>query len=269
MWEQESYQLSANAAGSLGFPLWSASTDDRVSIILFGVSRYADVNTSDHTYRYGVAVRVLIEILDVNGTAKMSLSSDSSPGRTQRLASQFAPDGVGLRRQHKRRLAGLAGLRRQSYSEYFAAITGLQKTIFDDAANMRPHAVGSTLAGTIVNATTDIADIEPEGSLKTRRTFHYFRPFGRRAAQGDETQSGDSTSATCPAHGLSKIAFGVQVRFPCSVWWSGVRHLNDLQVHRRPPPRQRLGVSRKAMTSRTVRATRRTSRMGGDCSPPA
>ena len=193
MWEQESYQLSARAAGSLGFPLWSASTDDRVSIILFGVSRYADVNTSDHTYRYGVAVRVLIEILDVNGTAKMSLPAIAAQVELNDLQASSLLMVSGYIGNISAALPAWQDFDVKSYSEYFAAITGLQKTIFDDAANMRPVLLGSTLAGTIVNATTDIAGIEPEGSPKTPRTFHYFRPFGRRAAQGDDTKSGDST----------------------------------------------------------------------------
>src|SRR5664279_2708957 len=73
MWEQENYQLTASAAGSLGFPLWSASTDDHVKIILFGISRYCDLSSGEHTFRYGVAIRVLLEILDVKGDAKLGL----------------------------------------------------------------------------------------------------------------------------------------------------------------------------------------------------
>jgi hypothetical protein len=61
--QQESYQLEAGFAAKLGFPVATMSTDDKLKVMLYGFTRYRDVVHKRHTYRYGVAIRVLLEIL--------------------------------------------------------------------------------------------------------------------------------------------------------------------------------------------------------------
>jgi hypothetical protein len=62
-WSQENYQLEADAAATLGFPVVHLAGQSRHRLCIFGASRWCDVNSGDgHVYRFGVSLRVLIEI---------------------------------------------------------------------------------------------------------------------------------------------------------------------------------------------------------------
>jgi hypothetical protein len=54
--------MQASLAVKLGFPLSTVSSDDKLTVLLHGITRYADVVDDGHTYRFGVAVRVLLEL---------------------------------------------------------------------------------------------------------------------------------------------------------------------------------------------------------------
>ena len=45
--QQESYQLEAGFAAKLGFPVATMSTDDRLKVMLYGLTRYRDVVHKD------------------------------------------------------------------------------------------------------------------------------------------------------------------------------------------------------------------------------
>lgn len=175
MWEQENYQFSASAAGSLGFPLWSSSTDDRARIILFGVSRYSDVDSGRHTYRYGVAIRVLIEILDFKVAAKASLPAIAAQVQLGDLQASSLLMVSGYAGNISATLPAWQDFDVKSYSDYFAAITNLQKIIFDDTANIRPVLLGSTLAAGLVENGLDRPG--SDRTQKGQRHFGIFHPF--------------------------------------------------------------------------------------------
>ena len=181
MWDQESYQLGANAAGSLGFPMWSVDTDAHAKLILFGVSRYSDVETRTHIYRYGVAIRVLVEILDFEAKAKLDLPTIAAQVQLKDLEASCLLLVSGYVGNISATLPAWQNFDVKSYSEYFAAVTSLQKTIFDDPANMRPVLLGSTLAEKLVSGELSAANKGADNLTAVGR--HIFHPLSCRAHQ--------------------------------------------------------------------------------------
>jgi hypothetical protein len=57
---QESYQMQVSFAAKPGFPVAPISTDDKLIVMLHGVTRHADIVDHGHTYRYGVAAQLLV-----------------------------------------------------------------------------------------------------------------------------------------------------------------------------------------------------------------
>src|SRR5271166_5329384 len=114
-WAQEAYSLSVNAAADLGFPVGNISATFQRDALMFGSSRWKDVVSGDHTYRFGVALRAIVVVSDNKG---------STLGGLLPAWQSFGVD---------------------SYGQYMTAITGLQKAIMEDAGNIQPELLATTV----------------------------------------------------------------------------------------------------------------------------
>jgi hypothetical protein len=158
-WEQESYQLSATLASKVGFPIWSASTNDTVKVMLFGTSRYLDVVDNDHTYRYGVSIRVLLEIVDSKNDAKMSLPAIAAQVELGVVQANSQLIVTGYTGEIGNLLPKWQAFDVDAYSDYMNAVSALQTKIFSDPANAKPVLLSASLASKLTAASGGVSRV--------------------------------------------------------------------------------------------------------------
>jgi hypothetical protein len=155
-WQQESYQLDAKFAASVGFPLWGAETTDHLKVMLFGISRYEDVRSGVHVYRYGVAIRVLLEIFDSENQAKVSLPAIAAQVELDILQANSQLIVLGYVGNIGPQLPDWQAFDVNNYANYMAAVSKLQAQVFGDVANTKPVLLSSTLASELKDHDTDV-----------------------------------------------------------------------------------------------------------------
>lgn len=166
LWEQESYELTAEVAVTLGFPVWGIDSKTDARVMIFGVSRYADVESGGHTFRYGTAIRVLLEIIDTENKAQLTLPAIAAQVQLNALQANSQLLISGYVGNISADLPAWQSFDVQTYSDYMASINKLQAQIFGDTANMRSVLLSSTAASAVV---------PPEAKDKNKRHgFHWW-----------------------------------------------------------------------------------------------
>ena len=146
-WAQENYSLSASAAASLGFPVGSVTASVQRTALMFGSSRWKDVVAGEDTYRFGVALHALVVVSDIKGTGTLPIVAakvelEGARASAQLLVRGYKGDDVGGL------LPTWQSFGVDSYAQYVAAVSDLQKAIMGDAGNIQPE----LLATTVVNS---------------------------------------------------------------------------------------------------------------------
>src|SRR5215469_14139158 len=145
-WAQEAYSLSVSAAANLGFPLGSITAGGQRDVLMFGTSRWIDVASGEHTYRFGVALRAIVVVSDVKGSGALTLPVVAAKVELEgaRASAQL------LVRGYKGNVMGgmlpawqTFGV--DSYSQYMTAISALQKQIMEDAGNIQPELLATSV----------------------------------------------------------------------------------------------------------------------------
>jgi hypothetical protein len=145
--QQESYQMQASLAAKLGFPIASVSTDNKIVVMLYGVTRFADVADNGHTYRYGVAIRVLLEIYsnELDGDLTLPVvAAKAQLGAVSASAQLLVYGYVGDLAQE---LPSWQSFDVNSYADYLKSVSDVRSQVLKDAANIKPVLLSSTLAG--------------------------------------------------------------------------------------------------------------------------
>jgi hypothetical protein len=144
-WSQEAYSLSVSAAGDLGFPVGNLSASFQRDALMFGSSRWKDVVSSEHTYRFGVALRALIVVSDIKGGGALTLPVVAAKVE---LEGARASAQLMVRGYKGSALGGLLPAWQSfgvdSYAQYMGAVSAMQKSIMEDAANVDPELLATT-----------------------------------------------------------------------------------------------------------------------------
>ena len=72
-WSQETYGLDTSVAVSLNFAIGQVSTSYTRRVLVFDSSRSRDVEADGHTYRFGVVLRVVVEVDGLKGNGSLTL----------------------------------------------------------------------------------------------------------------------------------------------------------------------------------------------------
>jgi hypothetical protein len=144
-WSQETYDLDASVAASLNFAIAQASTSVSRRVLVFESSRSRDVEADEHVYRFGVALRVVVEVdgLKANGgltlpvvAAKVDLEGARA---TSRLAVRgYKGDDLGPL------LPKWTSFGVDQYAGYMQAISALQEKIMANSAAIDPELLATT-----------------------------------------------------------------------------------------------------------------------------
>ena len=150
-WAQEAYSLDVSAAASLGFPVGSITAGVQHDALMFGSSRWKDVVSGEHSYRFGVALRALVVVSDIKGSGALTLPIVAAKVELEgaRASAQLLVRGY--------KGSDLGGLLPtwqsfgvDSYAQYMSAVSDLQKTIMGDAGNIQPELLATTVLSTNV-----------------------------------------------------------------------------------------------------------------------
>jgi hypothetical protein len=145
-WAQEAYSLSVSAAASLGFPVGSIAIGAQRDALMFGSSRWRDVVANEHTYRFGVALRALVVVSDIKGSGALTLpvvaakvELEGARASAQLLVRGYKGDDLGGL------LPSWQSFGVDSYAQYMAAVSDLQKAIMGDSGNIQPELLATTV----------------------------------------------------------------------------------------------------------------------------
>ena len=149
-WEQENYQLSVSGALTLGFPVATVSAGVKSEVLIFGTSRWKDIESDGYTYRYGVSLRVVVQIRDFKVDGSLTI-----PVVAAKVQLEGARATAGLLvRGYKGdlRLPHWQSFDVSSYTEYQETVSTIQGTVTTDEANMDPQLLATTAAGAVLPA---------------------------------------------------------------------------------------------------------------------
>jgi hypothetical protein len=145
-WTQENYNVDVSVAANLGFPIGNLTGSIQHDALMFGVSRWTDVVSDKHTYRFGVALRALVVVLDIKVSGGLTLPVVAAKVEIEgaRASAQLMVRGyVGSD------LGGLLPTWQSfgvdSYAQYMAAVSSLQKVILSDTANIQPELLATSV----------------------------------------------------------------------------------------------------------------------------
>jgi hypothetical protein len=147
-WSQENYQLTVKAAAHLGFPVANLNAELDSDVLIFGTSRWTDVDSGDgHVYRFGVSLRVLVEVVSVD--AKIDLTLPAIAANVQ-LGRAEASAQLVVRGYNSSTLGKLLppwqAFTVDSYSQYMSAISAIQQAVMQSDDGIVPQLLATTLA---------------------------------------------------------------------------------------------------------------------------
>jgi hypothetical protein len=155
-WAQEAYSLSVSTAADLGFPLGNISAAFERDALMFGSSRWKDVVSGGHTYRFGVALRAIVVMSDIKGSGALTLpvvaakvELEGARASAQLLVRGYKGNSLGGL------LPAWQSFGVDSYGQYMTAVTGLQKAIMADAGNIQPELLATTVLSPKVPAPSE------------------------------------------------------------------------------------------------------------------
>lgn len=146
-WSQENYQVQLKAAAHLGFPVADLDGSLNNNLLIFGTSRWADVDSGDgHVYRFGVSLRVLVEVTNTEG--KIGLTLPEIAANVQLGKAQASAQLV-VRGYNSPELGALLppwqAFNVDSYSQYMSAVSAIQQKIMQDDSHVVPQLLATTL----------------------------------------------------------------------------------------------------------------------------
>ncbi len=157
-WQQESYDLDTTTASSLGFPVGQTSVSTSRRVLIFQTSRSRDVEDSGHIYRFGVALRVVVEIDDAKGSGGLTLpvaaakvELEGARATSQLSVQGYRGDDLGSL------MPAWVSFGVDQYAGYMQTVSALQAKIMTNSTAIDPTLL-STSKPPVVGAAPPVAD---------------------------------------------------------------------------------------------------------------
>jgi hypothetical protein len=152
-WDQETYAMTASAAVTLGFPIANVDASAKSQVLIFGMSRWKDVESDDqHVYRYGVSVRCVIHVRDYKGDGSLTIPVVSAKVE---LGDARAEANLSIRgwTGSDLKLPNWQSFTIDAYSDYQSAVSAIQDKFVSEPQSLTAEllatsAVSSALPGT-------------------------------------------------------------------------------------------------------------------------
>lgn len=145
-WQQEQYSLDVNAAASLGFPMGSLDVKYRHQVLMFGSSRWKDVTAGQNSYRFGVALRAMIVVTDITGSAALTVPIVAAKVETGDVTATAQLLIRGYRgKSLADEMPAWQSFNVSAFSDYMKSISQMQKQVEGDEANIVPELIWTTV----------------------------------------------------------------------------------------------------------------------------
>lgn len=145
-WSAENYILDVSAAADLGFPVGALGVSTKRQVLLFGSSRSTDISGNDgNIYRFGVALRALIVVTDLNVTGALTVPIVAAKVE---LGYASASAQLLVRGYKGAELGGMLpswdSFGVAAYHAYQKAVSDIQSKVTSDQANQSPELLATT-----------------------------------------------------------------------------------------------------------------------------
>lgn len=144
-WSQETYDLTGDLAVSLGFAVAQLAGSSSRRVLLFEASRSTELDAGEHVYRFGVALRVVVEVLDVKGSGGLTLPALAAKVElegaraTSRLSVRgYKGDDLGPL------LPAWTSFGVDQYAGYMKAVSDLQAKIMANSEAIEPELLATS-----------------------------------------------------------------------------------------------------------------------------
>jgi hypothetical protein len=145
-WSQEAYSLDVSEATNLGFPVGNLSMTYKRQALMFGSSRWKDVTSGGRTYRFGVALRAIIVVSNVDMDSALTLPVVAAKVEIEgvRATAQLIVRGY---KSHKlaESLPTWQSFGVDSYAAYMKSVSNIQKIILEDEDGIVPELLATTV----------------------------------------------------------------------------------------------------------------------------
>lgn len=157
-WAQESYSLATSVAASLGFSVSSVHGSYSGRVLVLDSSRYVDIPQDVHTYRFGVALRVVVEVQDISGDVALTLPTLAAKIE---LENVHASSHLSVRGYKGDDLAALippwTSFGVDQYAGYMRAISEIQAKIMKNSDAIVPELLATTAHSLGDTASTSVS----------------------------------------------------------------------------------------------------------------
>jgi len=167
-WTQENRSLSVHAAANLGFPVGDVDVSGDRQILIFGSSKWADVQSGAHSYRFGVSIRVVVQASDLKtkGSLTLPLVAADVEANGARASAELIVRG--FKGSLGAQLPKWQSFGVEQYSQYMEAVSRIQETVMGASEDLiAPQLLATTAVASalpesdrilaVIHATTAIA----------------------------------------------------------------------------------------------------------------
>lgn len=159
-WTQENRSLNANSAASVGFPVGQVDGDMDRQVLIFGSSRWADVETTEHVFRYGVSLRVVVQVsnLKVQGALTLPLVAAHVEVKEAQASAELIIRGYNGALGDELPTWQSFGV--EQYAQYMESVSKLQSTIMKaPTESLVPQLLATTAVASALRSTSETSAI--------------------------------------------------------------------------------------------------------------
>lgn len=147
---QENYVLSESLAAKLGFSLGDISSSIKHQVLVFGASRWKDIQADGHTFRFGAAIRAVIVVTDASVDLDLTpaiVAANVQLGRATASATMEVRGYKGALR-----LPRWESFDVESHAKYQECVSDLQDKLLGVDADLDPELLATTAAASAIPA---------------------------------------------------------------------------------------------------------------------
>lgn len=141
--DAENFVLDFNMSAQLGFPVADLGVTTGHKVLLVGDARYKDVTVGPDTYRFGVALRAIIRVTDIQPKANLTLPAVAAS--VQLGLAEAAGELVVRGYRGDLKFPSWQSFNVEAYAEYQQEVSKLADAVFSDRANQSPVLLQSTV----------------------------------------------------------------------------------------------------------------------------
>jgi len=147
---QENYVLSESLAAKLGFSLGDISSAAKHQVLVFGASRWKDIQAEQHTFRFGTAIRAVIVVTDTKLDVDLTPAIVAANVQIGRATASATMEVRGYKGALK--LPRWESFDVESHGKYQECISDLQDKLLGVDADLDPELLATTAAESAIPA---------------------------------------------------------------------------------------------------------------------